>query len=153
MILSYQTIKKLCTLQEMIDPWYERTIYKGMSYGLGPASYDFRIKQNIVVLPHSLVLCSTIERVKMPHHIAARVCDKSSLARMGLAVQNTHFDPGFKGYPTIEITNHTENTIAIEAGMPICQFVFEFLDEVTEKPYAGKYQNQPDEPVETKNEE
>ena len=134
-------------MDNMIEPWCERTIFEGMSYGLGPASYDFRIAQDITVCPNTLQLCSTIERVKIPINIAARVCDKSSWARLGVVVQNTHFDPGFEGYPTIELTNHTNMPISIKAGTPICQFIFEFLDHSTQMPYRGKYQNQPSEPI------
>lgn len=153
MILSYQTIKEYCIDHQMIEPWSERELFSGMSYGLGPASYDFRIAQDIIVYPEKLTLCSTIERVKLPNHIAARVCDKSTWARRGIMVQNTHFDPGFVGVPTIELTNHSGRCIYIVAGTPICQFVFEFLDRTTSMPYSGKYQNQPAEPVEAKDEE
>lgn len=153
MILSYQTIREYCKNHGMIDPWCERTIFNGMSYGLGPASYDFRIAQDITVLPNAVNLCSTIERVIIPNNIAARVCDKSTWARLGIVVQNTHFDPGFAGFPTIELTNHTHMPIGIKAGSPICQFVFEFLDRSTFKPYRGKYQNQPPEPIGAKHEE
>lgn len=150
MILPYQSIKRLCVEMKLIEPWSERTIHNGMSYGLGPASYDFRIAQHITLEPHGFILCSTIEKVNMPDFLAARVCDKSTWARLGLAVQNTHFDPGFCGFPTIELTNHSSAYIEIEKGDPICQFVFEMLESPTEKPYRGKYQNQEDAPVEAK---
>ena len=153
MILSHQTIKLYCQMNKMIEPWCERTMFEGMSYGLGPASYDFRVAQNITVLPNHINLCFTIERVIMPNNIAARVCDKSTWARLGIVVQNTHFDPGFCGFPTIELTNHTNIPIGIKAGSPICQFVFEFLDQPTQMPYRGKYQNQPAEPIGAKHEE
>lgn len=150
MILSYQTLKRYCDIYAMISPYSERTIFMGMSYGLGPASYDFRIAQDIVIRPGGFVLCSTVEKVNMPDNVAARVCDKSTWARLGLVVQNTHFDPGFVGVPTIELTNHSKKIIKIKKGMPICQFVFEFLDHHTIKPYRGKYHNQPARPVEAK---
>lgn len=123
-----------------------------MSYGLGPASYDFRIAQDIIVEAGGFVLCSTIEEVNIPANIAARVCDKSTWARRGLVVQNTHFDPGFCGVPTIELTNHSRQHIQIPHGSPICQFIFERLDFPTEMPYKGKYQNQPAMPIEAKDE-
>lgn len=150
MILSYQTIKRYCIEDKMIEPWSERTIFEGMSYGLGPCSYDFRAAENMLILSGEFKLCSTIEKVNMPHDVAARVCDKSTWARKGLVVQNTHFDPGFIGYPTIELTNHGKEHIIIKKGMPICQFLFELLDQTTEKPYNGKYQHQISEPVDAK---
>ncbi len=132
----------------MVYPYSERELFHGMSYGLGPASYDFRIDQDLTIPSGGFKLCSTVERVRIPNFIAARVCDKSSWARLGLVVQNTHFDPGFQGYPTIELTNHSKKTIKIKCGMPICQFVFEYLDYPTQKPYRGKYNYQPAKPVE-----
>ena len=102
--------------------------------------------------PHSFMLCSTLEKVNIPNNIAAFVCDKSTWARKGICVQNTYFDPGFQGYPTIELTNHTNHVVTIVEGDPICQFVFMMLDQATEKPYQGKYQYQEDKPVEAKNE-
>ena len=150
MILSYQTIKQLCYEKGLVSPWEERTIFQGMSYGLGSASYDFRIAQNLYLEPNIMTLCSTIEQVNIPDWIAARVCDKSSWARRGVVVQNTHFDPGFRGYPTIELTNHTKYPIHIEKGAPICQFVFHRLDFSTTKPYSGKYQGQLAAPTEAK---
>lgn len=135
---------------ELIKPWSEREVYMGLSYGLGPASYDFRVAQDLIVEPHGFALCSTYERVKIPNFLAARVCDKSTWARLGLVVQNTHFDPGFEGVPTIELTNHSKRPIEIYKGYPICQFVFEMLESPTEKPYSGKYQNQISMPVEAK---
>lgn len=153
MILSYQTIRQLCIDCGMVDPWHEKTVYNGVSYGLGPASYDFRIAQNINVPPNEMILCSTLEKVNIPDWVAARVCDKSSWARLGLVVQNTHFDPGFIGYPTVELTNHSKQVITIAKGTAICQFVFHTLDQPTIKPYKGKYQNQGADPVKMKYEE
>lgn len=146
-VLSYQSIKAYCIIHGMIYPWCERTVSEGMTYGLGPASYDLRIAQNVVIRPNGFVLCSTWEGITIPEHIAARVCDKSTWARRGLMVQNTHFDPGFSGYPTLELTNHSEKTIRIKRCTPICQVVFEHLDYITEMPYRGKYYNQPPVPV------
>lgn len=151
-VLSYQTIRRLCIERKMIDPWFERTIYEGMSYGLGPCTYDFRLDQiltedNTIQLRYDLapgeaILVSTIEEVSIPDFICASVLDKSSFARKFMSAFNTHFDPGFKGFPTIELVNLGPNVIELKQGMPICQFKFETLDMATEKPYIGKYQNQ-----------
>ena len=60
---------------------------------------------------------------------------------MGLMVQNTVVEPGWKGYLTLELTNHSEVFIEIAAGTPIAQVVFSYIDEPSEG-YNGKYQNQ-----------
>jgi dCTP deaminase len=70
------------------------------------------------------------------------VHDKSSLARRGLAVQNTILDPGWHGYMTLELTNGGHEQIELPKGSAIAQVVFHMLDHATELPYRGKYQNQ-----------
>src|SRR5690606_11342550 len=175
--LPAQHIRHLAQTAGMIEPFSERGITHGKTYGLGPSTYDFRIKQRIVLMPYrkywlwrfyklidkvfayfnqptkfhdyhcGFALCSTIERVAIPHKVSATPMDKSTWARHGIMVQNTHFDPGFIGYPTIELTNHSHNTVEIPAGVAICQFKFNYLTEPTEIPYKGKYQHQPDKPI------
>jgi dCTP deaminase len=89
-----------------------------------------------------------IEWVDLPNNIRATVCDKSSWARRGLAVQNTKIDPGFRGHITLELSNHGHEVIELVEGDAICQLEFAYLLEATDMPYKGKYQDQPDRPVE-----
>jgi dCTP deaminase len=51
--LSAQSIRKLCEYEDMplIYPFIERTVINGKSGGLGPASYDLRIKADLVLGP------------------------------------------------------------------------------------------------------
>lgn len=147
MILPAQTIRKLSLELGLIVPFHERGEFEGMTFGLSPATYDCRIGQSFVLAPHGFALAATIERVKLPHDLRATVCDKSSWARRGLAVQNTKIDPGFRGHITLELTNHTGTLIAFVAGMPICQLEFARLEAPTEMPYNGRYQGQGKDPV------
>lgn len=178
--LPAQIIRQYALEKKMIKPFTERGVEHGKTYGLGPSTYDFRCKQRVVLMPYRLywlwrlykftdklrkklgwkelyndyhcgfALCSTIEQVHIPHDVSATPMDKSTWARQGIAVQNTHFDPGFIGYPTIELTNHSHNTVEIKPGVAICQFKFTKLSEKTEMPYMGKYQLQPNKPVPAK---
>lgn len=141
-VLSAQTIRKL----GIIKPFHERTIYNGMSYGLSHCGYDIRLKQKWNFHPYEYAVLSSVEHFDMPDHIMGRVCDKSSWARQGITVQNTIIEPGWRGYLTLEICNNKDSHIFIEAGMPIAQIVFEFLDHAVAG-YNGKYQDQPDHPV------
>jgi dCTP deaminase len=118
-----------------------------MTYGLGPAGYDVRIDQYLTMVPGSSMLASTMERFQMPLDLLGRVTDKSTWARRFLTVQNTIIEPGWCGYLTLELTNHSDVDIHIMRGMPIAQIIFDVLDEPTEKPYMGKYQNQQSGPV------
>jgi dCTP deaminase len=78
----------------------------------------------------------------MPDDILGVVHDKSSWARRGLTVQNTLIEPGWRGFLTLEITNHSHESIVLKRGMAIAQVVFHRLDEAAERPYSGKYQGQ-----------
>jgi dCTP deaminase len=138
MILSAQSIRKY----EIITPFHERTLEGTLSFGLSSCGYDVRIDQLTIIQPQGFRLASIMEHIRMPDDIMGIVHDKSSWARRGLTVQNTVIEPGWSGYLTIELTNHSENEIRILSGTPIAQIVFHLLDEVTEQPYQGKYQNQ-----------
>jgi dCTP deaminase len=144
-ILSAQSIRRRCVEHNppLIDPFVERGVSPGgRSFGLSAASYDVRIDQDVIIPPHGFMLASTVERFSMHDDLAGTVRDKSSWARDGLAVQNTHLDPGWSGWLTLEISNNSSSEVIINAGEPIGQIVFEQLDAPTEQPYGGKYQNQ-----------
>lgn len=146
MILSGQTIRKL----GIFNPFSEKAREFGMSYGLSSAGYDVRIAEAITLAPGHFALASTVEHFTMPNDALAIVHDKSTWARRGLSVQNTVIEPGWKGYLTMELTNHGSDTLTIHAGSPIAQIVFHKMDEPAEVPYTGKYQDQPAHPVPAK---
>lgn len=140
MILSAQTIRRI----KPIIPFNECTKDFGMSYGLSAAGYDIRIAESLSLCSGEFCLASSMEEFNMPNDVLAYVKDKSTWARRGLCVQNTVIEPGWKGFLTLELTNHNKfGAIPIRKGMPIAQIVFHRLDEPTEQPYDGKYQNQP----------
>lgn len=143
-ILSAQSIR---SIQGLIEPFCERTIIYGMSFGLSCSGYDVRIAQSVDISSNKFLLASTIERFQIPNNILAQVTDKSSWARQGLSLFNTILEPSWNGYLTLELANHGQDRLIIEKGMPIAQIIFFWLDEPTEQEYKGKYNNQPDYPV------
>lgn len=144
MILSAERIRELRPL----SPFCERTIHNGKSYGVSYAGYDIRIKQDIFLRCGDFSLASTVEHFQMPAGVIAIVHDKSTWARRGLSVFNTVIEPGWCGWLTLELKNqHHENHISIAAGDPIAQVIFHRIDGDAEQ-YSGKYQDQPDQPVE-----
>lgn len=126
----------------MVIPFFERAVENGMSFGLSAAGYDIRIAETITIQRGDFKLASTVEHFNLPNDIMAVLHDKSSWARRGICVQNTVFEPGWRGYATLEITNHSNGLIEIQAGSPIGQLVFHQLAARTEQPYSGKYQDQ-----------
>src|SRR5262249_21848268 len=143
MILPAQEIRRRCASSTpMISPFVERDVVRGMSFGLSAASYDIRIAESVTIDPGEFMLASTLERFDIPSDVLIVVHDKSSWARRGLSVFNTVFDPGWRGYATLELTNHGKEALDILAGDPIAQVVCHLLTEPTSQPYSGKYQDQ-----------
>lgn len=138
-VLSGQTIRRM----GVFTPFFERTVHNGMTYGLGPAGYDVRIDQQVMLSKgSSAVLASTVEHFNMPSDCIAYVKDKSTWARRFVLVQNTVIEPGWRGFLTLEITYEGGGIEIIDKGSPIAQIVFHRLDEPCESPYSGKYQDQ-----------
>lgn len=143
-VLSAQTIRRLCkaAYEPLIDPFVEREIVNGKSFGLSACTYDFRIDEGLILEPGRAALASTLEFVRLPHNICASILDKSTYARLFLTAFNTHIDPGFSGHITVELANLGDEPIQIYSRDPLCQLKFEWLDYPTELPYRGKYQSQ-----------
>lgn len=137
-ILSGQTIEKL----GIFTPFAQRTRVDGVTYGVGPAGYDVRLAENHELWKGDFELASILEHMVMPTYVLGVVHDKSTWARRGLAVQNTVIEPGWRGFLTLELTNHGIDKLWLPAGTPIAQIVFHRLDEPARDPYSGKYQDQ-----------
>lgn len=138
-VLSGQTIHRL----KLLEPC--RGAYKdsqGNSAGLSACGYDLTLSETIVIYPGHFMLAAAAERFNLPSNVVGIIHDKSSLARRGLAVQNTVAEPGWRGYLTLELTNHGSEYILLLHGSAVCQAIFHFLDEPTNFPYKGKYQDQ-----------
>lgn len=97
----------------------------------------------ITIPPHSFLLATTMEYVKLPNDLTAFVEGRSSIGRIGLFIQNAGWvDPGFEGQITLELYNANSLPIRLEAGRRICQLVFCRMDRAAASPYKGKYQGQ-----------
>lgn len=97
----------------------------------------------IVLPPHSFILATTEEYVKLPNNLTAFVEGRSSIGRMGLFIQNAGWvDPGFEGRITLELYNANSLPIQLQRGRRICQLVFCKMDQEAQFPYRGKYQGQ-----------
>ena len=144
-VLSAQSIRT----EIYIEPWSERSVHScGMSYGLSASGYDLRIKDRVYIAPMEFALVTTVEEIKIPADIQGVLLDKSSWARQGLSCFNTKFEPGWRGFPTVELVNLGRKGIEIPAGAPLCQMEFHRLDSPTELVYDGKYQDQKQVPTE-----
>lgn len=127
----------------IVTPFFNtKMVENEMSYGLGPAGYDIRIAEDLIMWPGRFALASSIEKFRVPDDILGQVTDKSSWARRGITVQNTVIEPGWSGYLTIELVNHSWKFVRIRKGSPIAQILFTRITQNTDRPYNGKYQCQ-----------
>ncbi len=163
MILSDKTLKEMIGSGELVvEPLAEHSIQ--------PASVDCRLGTHYLTLddmgsdiltldtepkyreidgdeitipPHSFLLATTMEYVKLPNDLTAFVEGRSSIGRMGLFIQNAGWvDPGFEGRITLELYNANSMPIKLTAGRRVCQLVFCKMDQRADNPYDGKYQRQ-----------
>lgn len=163
MILSDKTLKSLIDSGELgVSPLTEESIQ--------PASVDCRLGDHFLVVedrqmhtidlnseilyremdgpsitipPHSFLLATTMETIRLPQNLTAFVEGRSSIGRIGLFIQNAGWvDPGFEGQITLELFNANSLPIRLEAGRRICQLVFCRMDQAATLPYQGKYQGQ-----------
>jgi dCTP deaminase len=102
-----------------------------------------------ILHPGEFVLGSTLERIRLPDDLVARLEGKSSLGRLGLLIHSTagFIDPGWDGHVTLELSNVANLPITIYHAMKIGQVSFVQLSEPAETPYGSegigsKYQGQ-----------
>jgi len=142
---------------------------KVVSYGLSSHGYDIRLGHQFYVTPYTgvldpfslltwrsvtgdrmqippnaIVLGHSVETFHMPDDVIAICVGKSTYARLGLFVNITPLEAGWRGQLTIELTNSASLPVRVYAGMGIAQLLF-FEGERPDVTYAdrkGKYQDQ-----------
>jgi len=102
-----------------------------------------------ILHPGEFVLGATLERVRVPDDLVARLEGKSSLGRLGLLIHSTagFVDAGWNGHLTLELSNVATLPITLYAGMKIGQISFIRMTTPAQNPYGtaaagSKYQDQ-----------
>jgi dCTP deaminase len=110
---------------------------------LEPAQLHSDSKGDFFILPgHSCALGVAMEWFHIPENCSVICQGKSTYARAGVIVFPTPFEPGWKGYPTLEFANLGPQPVKIYANEGVLQAVY-FEGEPCENPYGqGKYQGQ-----------
>ena len=103
----------------------------------------------LILHPSEFVLGSTLERVRLPDDLVARLEGKSSLGRLGLLIHSTagFVDAGWDGHLTLELSNVANLPITLYPGMKIGQISFLTMTSPADHPYGSgtlgsKYQFQ-----------
>ena len=168
-------IRQMALEQGMIEPFVDRQVREGIiSYGLSSYGYDMRVADEFKVFtnvfnslvdpkrfdqrsfvdikadhidipPNSFALARSVELFNVPRNVLCLCIGKSTYARCGLIVNITPFEPGWRGYVTLELTNSTPLPARIYANEGIAQVLFFESDEECEVAYSdrhGKYMDQ-----------
>jgi dCTP deaminase len=80
--------------------------------------------ETFVMPAHSFALGVSVERFCIPRDLITICLGKSTYARCGLYVNITPFEPGWEGYPTIELTNPTPRPLVVYPFEGIAQLLF-----------------------------
>lgn len=95
--------------------------------------------ERFVLHPGEFALACTLEYVRLPSNLAARLEGKSTWGRLGLQIHSTagFVDPGFEGSLTFELQNVGKAPIPLCPAMRVAQISF-YTCERTSIPYNAK---------------
>src|SRR6476619_2085206 len=90
-----------------------------------------------ILHPGEFVLGSTLERIRLPDDLVARLEGKSSLGRLGLLIHSTagFSDPGCNVHVTLHLSNLANLPLTIYPNIKIPHISFIHLTEAAETPY------------------
>ena len=161
-------IKKMCKEHNMIEPFLEEQVSKGViSKGLSGMGYDvsisdeYRIFTNVnnslvdpknfsdenfverkgsycIIPPNSFVLGKTVEYFRIPRNVLTICLGKSTYARCGIIVNVTPLEPEWEGHVTLEFSNTTNLPAKIYAGEGVALMIFFESDEACEVSYKDR---------------
>ncbi len=168
MIKSDRWIRRMAQEHDMINPYSEKQVNKGViSYGVSSYGYDLRVADEFkiftnvnstivdpknfdersfvtvnadvaIIPPNSFALARSVEYFKIPRDVLTVCVGKSTYARCGIIVNVTPFEPEWEGFVTLEISNTTPLPAKIYANEGLCQILFFQSDEVCETSYKDR---------------
>ncbi|MBI4843521.1 MAG: dCTP deaminase [Nitrospirae bacterium] len=151
----------------MIEPFAEKQVKKGISFGVGSYGYDMRISDEFRIFksenrsfvdpknsspdnfinfkgdvctipPNSFVLAQSLEYFRIPREVVVVCFGKSTYARSGIIVNVTPLEPEWEGHVTISISNTTPLPARLYANEGIAQILFLGAAELCATSYADK---------------
>lgn len=104
--------------------------------------------EGFILHPGEFALGATLESIRIPPDLVARVEGRSSIGRLAVVVHATagFIDPGFEGQITLELSNLGRLPVKLYPGMRISQIVLHTMSSPAERPYGpqrgSKYHGQ-----------
>ena len=95
--------------------------------------------KHVILQPGDFVLVKTMEKVNLPHDIAAMFRPRSTLQRCGVALFTAAASPGYCGELTFGMRNLGNNPLRLEMGARIAHIIF-FRTSENMSAYRGQWQ-------------
>jgi dCTP deaminase len=166
-VKSDRWIAKMASECEMIAPFEQGQIRRGISFGTSSYGYDISLHDDfkifapcsikemdpkcdnsdqfetitadsVLIQPNSFILARSREYFKIPRDIITVCFGKSTYARNGVIVNVTPFEPEWEGYATISVSNTGPLPARIYAHEGIAQLLFLQADEICAESYQDK---------------
>lgn len=160
-------IIEMALKHEMIKPFSESQVRRGISYGVSSYGYDISLSDefkilntegldeidpknargdqfidtkadSILIPPNSFVLGRTREYFKIPRDVITICTGKSTYARSGVIVNVTPFEPEWEGFATISLSNTAPVPTRVYANEGIAQLIFLEAAEMCKQSYRDK---------------
>jgi dCTP deaminase len=160
-------IIKMANDCDMIKPFAQEQVRKGISSGVSSYGYDIslsdefkildpqgleEIDPKVGLLPHfqdvkadsvlipanSYALGRSREYFRIPRDIITICFGKSTYARSGLIVNITPFEPEWEGFATISLSNTAPVPVRVYANEGIGQLIFLEASEICQVSYKDK---------------
>lgn len=104
------------------------------------ASYNGNETRAFELQPGQFVLVKTIEKLNLPDDIVAIFRPRSTLYRSGASLHTATASPGYSGYLTFGLHNHSKNPVKIELGARIAHVLFFRISGGIRSQYRGQWQ-------------
>ncbi|MEW5993396.1 MAG: dCTP deaminase [Candidatus Zixiibacteriota bacterium] len=166
-VKSDRWIIRMAREREMIKPFSENQVTRGISFGVSSYGYDISLAdefkvpafegvteidpknsaadhftdvraESILIPPNSFVLGRSREYFRIPRDILTICLGKSTYARSGVVVNVTPFEPEWEGYATISLVNTAPAPVRVYANEGIAQVIFLQTDEECATSYKDK---------------
>lgn len=95
-----------------------------------------------IVLEMGAYIVTFNEIVNVPKDMAALARPRSSLLRMGAAMETALWDPGYRGRSQSLLVVHNPHGLRLKRNARLMQLVFFRLGRNAEKVYQGRYQGE-----------
>ncbi len=87
------------------------------------AGIDIRLKEKIVIAPHSTVTVGCGFGLKLPTGVMAQIITRSSISKQNITIGNAPIDASYTGEIHLMISNNSNKPVMFEKGNRVAQLV------------------------------